>query len=361
MISGCIDISSTQLEEIRFTSPLISSVTKVYPGPISGMLYPNEETLGIFAFLSEESPGSWTGDNAKVTEFIEGVEFKYNPKYVAWSGWDGSDYTPYYWPSHGSLIFTGYSPYRYVDGTPLSDISFDVINKELSINGFQTETYIPMSKADIENTDVDYKNVSQSDLSYFLPDFDINGNYSGVNVLDRYSPVMNHALSLVVFKVYAAKASDINYIDLNSITLHSVYHKGDLKVKMNGTSKGYAIWDLTDENPADMNVFDAGTDENGNPDGLELDTDPRTIAELLIIPGITHDITIKYRLHVNGKIVTDNWVISPTDIDLDPDPNNVDYLDEWEVGKKYVYNICLGANFMSVVPSVSTWSENILN
>ena len=110
-----------------------------------------------------------------------------------------------------------------------------------------------------------------------------------------------------------------------------------------------------------MNVFDAGTDDTGNLDGLRLDTDPRTIAELLIIPGITHDIVVTYRLHVNGKIVIDNWVISPTDIDLDPDPNSVDYLDEWEVGKKYVYNICLSADFMSVVPSVSVWSENSLN
>ena len=198
-------------------------------------------------------------------------------------------------------------------------------------------------------------------MSYFLPDFDVNGNYSGVNELDKYSPVMNHALSLVIFKVCAAKASDIDYIDLNRITLNSVYHRGDLKVKMNGTSKGQVRWDLADESPADMNVFDAGTDDTGNLDGLRLDTDPRTIAELLIIPGITHDIVVTYRLHVNGKIVTDNWVISPTDIDLDPDPNSVDYLDEWEVGKKYVYNICLSADFMSVVPSVSVWSENSLN
>jgi hypothetical protein len=172
---------------------------------------------------------------------------------------------------------------------------------------------------------------------------------------------MNHALSLVVFKVYAANESDIDYIDLNNITLHSVYHTGDFKVRMNGTSAGQTHWDLTDESPADMNVFDAGLDEGGKPDGLRLDTDPRTIAEILIIPGVTHDITIKYRLHVNGKIVTENKTISPTDIDTNPDPDVVDYLDEWEIGKRYVYNICLGVDFMSVVPSVSAWSENIIN
>ena len=350
-----------QKSEITFTSPLVSSVTKLYPGPIAGMLYPQDETLGIFAFLSEEGPGSWTGSSDGLSVFIDGAEFKYKPEYAAWAGWDGSNYTPYFWPSHGSLIFAGYSPYRYVDGTPVPNVSFDIENKQLSIEGFQTETYVPMSKSDIENPDIDYNNSTQSDLSYFLPDFDINGNYSGVNHLDRYSPLMHHALSLVVFKVYAANASDIDYIDLNNITLKNVYHKGDFKVKMDGTSAGQARWDLTDETPADMNVFDAGTDANGLPDGLELDTDPRTIAELLIIPGMTHDIVVKYRLHVNGKIVTDSWTISPTDIDLDPDPDSADYLDEWEIGKKYVYNICLGVDFMSVVPSVSTWSENIIN
>jgi hypothetical protein len=64
---------------------------------------------------------------------------------------------------------------------------------------------------------------------------------------------------------------------------------------------------------------------------------------------------------VNGRIVTENKTISPTDIDTNPDPDVVDYLDEWEIGKRYVYNICLGVDFMSVVPSISAWSENIIN
>lgn len=361
IISSCVKVASPQQNEIKLTSPLVSNVTKVYPGPITGMLYPSDETLGIFSFYSEEPSGEWSGSSDGISEFIDGAEFKYKPEYTAWAGWGGSDYTPYFWPSRGSLIFAGYSPYRYVGGTPITNVSFDVENKELSIEGFQTETYIPMPKADIENPDVNYKNKSQSDLSYFLPDFGINGNYSGVNHLDKYRPVMNHALSLVVFKVYAAYESDIDYIDLNNITLHSVYHTGNFKVRMNGTSAGQTHWDLTDESPADMNVFDAGLDEGGKPDGLRLDTDPRTIAEILIIPGVTHDITIKYRLHVNGRIVTENKTISPTDIDTDPDPDVVDYLDEWEIGKRYVYNICLGVDFMSVVPSVSAWSENIIN
>jgi hypothetical protein len=361
IIPSCVKMGSVQQDEIKLTYPLVSNTTKLYPGPITGMLYPDEETLGIFSYHSEEPSGEWTGSSDDISAFINGAEFKYKPEYAAWAGWGGSDYTPYFWPSRGSLIFAGYSPYRYVNGTPIPDVSFDVKNKELSIEGFQTETYIPMSKADIENPDVNYRNKTQSDLSYFLPDFGINGNYSGVNHLDKYRPVMNHALSLVVFKVYAANESDIDYIDLNNITLHSVYHTGDFKVRMNGTSAGQTHWDLTDESPADMNVFDAGLDEGGNPDGLRLDTDPRTIAEILIIPGVTHDITIKYRLHVNGRIVTENKTISPTDIDTDPDPDVVDYLDEWEIGKRYVYNICLGVDFMSVVPSVSAWSENIIN
>ena len=157
MLSACVKITNTQHGEIMFTSPVVASITKVYPGPISGMFYPYEETLGIFAFQSEESPGSWTGAYENITEFIDDAEFKYKPEYLAWAGWDGSDYHPYFWPPRGSLIFAGYSPYRYVDGTPIGNVSFDVVQKELSIEGFQTETYVPMSKSDIENPDVDYK------------------------------------------------------------------------------------------------------------------------------------------------------------------------------------------------------------
>lgn len=339
---------------------MVSTMSKVYPGPLSSILYPQEETLGVFAFHSEQPVGSWTDPDKEISTYIDGAEFKYKSEYDAWAGWDGLEYHPYYWPFTGSLIFTGYSPFRYLDGTPISGVSFDVANKELSIEGFQTETYVPMSKSDIEDPDIDYKNQSQSDLLYFLPEYDVNGNYSAVNDLGTYSPVMSHALSLVVFTVRADQASDIDYIDLNNITLHGVYHKGDFKVRMNGTLRGQTQWDLTDESPADMIVFDAGT-EGGQPDGLKLDTDPRTIAELLIIPGITHDISVQYRLHVNGKIVTEKLSISPTDIDIDPDPNRVEYLDEWIIGTKYVYNLSLGVDNINVKPSVSVWSENISN
>ena len=343
------------------SSPSVSNITKIYPGPLLGISYPNGESLGIFAFGSDQPVGSWEDPDKEISLYIDGAEFKYNPEFGAWSGWGGSEYTPYFWPKEGSLIFAGYSPYRYVDGNPLRGVSFDVVKKELSIENFQSETYVPMPKADFDDPDIDYKNTTQSDLMYFLPEYDINGNYSGSNNLTSYSPVMNHALSLLVFTVSAAQASDIDYIDLNSITLHSVYRKGDLKVKMNGTLNGQTQWDFTDESPSDMSVFDAGNDGAGNPDGLKLDTNPRTIAELLIIPGITHDISVKYRLHVNGRIVMETMKISPTDIDLDPDPNSVEYLDKWEIGKKYIYNIKLGVGFISVNPSVFVWSENVSN
>lgn len=361
MASACAKFTQTEHEGVLLLSPIVSSATKLYAGPVEGMYYPKEETLGVYAFYSEQPSGSWTDSNKEISTFIDRSEFKYKEQFDAWGGWNGSSYEPYFWPSKGSLIFAGYSPYRYMNGTPISNVSFDVANKELLIKGFKTETYVPMSKEDIEDPDIEYQNQTQSDLAYFLPEYDVNGNYSGISYRDRYFPVMSHALSLVVFKVYAAEEQDIDYVDLNSIVLNDVYHEGDFRVRMDGTKRGQAHWDLTDGTPSDMNVFDAGKDAKGNPDGLTLDTDPRTVAELLIIPGITHDISVHYRLHVNGKIVMDKWNISPTDIDIDPDPNSVDYLDEWEIGKKYVYNICLGVDFISVSPDVSVWSENTLN
>ena len=232
ILSACAKFTQTVQEGIMLLSPSVSSITKTYPGPVGGIYYPHEETLGVFAFYSDEEPGSWDDPEQEISTFINCSEFKYKEEYDAWGGWNGSEYEPYFWPSKGSLIFAGYSPYRYVGGHIIENVSFDVDNKELVIDGFRTETYVPMSKEDIEDPDIEYKNQSQSDLAYFLPEYDLNGNYSGVGYREKYVPVMHHALSLVVFKVYAAEASDIDYIDLNSIVLNNVYHEGKSRFQL---------------------------------------------------------------------------------------------------------------------------------
>ena len=316
---------------ILFDKPVTSNMMKSAAGPVQGD-YPEDESMGVFAYHSALNSGQpWTSD-ITATAYFEDIEFKYRNDLKAWAG-----VTPCYWPSNGSLIFAGFSPYSQVGGTQIQNASFDVDQKALLISGYKVETYVPMTEAQMYAQDVQYTNKCQSDLMYFLPKSDVNNDFLGSTRGASYVADFYHALAQVVFNVEADTQDDIEYIRLSEIVLTDIASKGDFSARIGRTQAGEVTWALSDGGEwMDLKVL-------YNVSGMKLSIDQRKVVELLTIPVGEHDIQVTYSLNVNGTLYKETLT----------------YHAKWEAGKKYVYNLTLGTNNIQLVPQITTdWITN---
>ena len=323
-------VDNTMDGQILFDTPVTSNMMKSYTGPVSDT-YPTEESMGVFAYHSELNSGqSWTSGTA-VTAYFEDFEFKHRNDLSAWAG-----VTPCYWPSNGSLIFAGFSPYSQIGGNHIQNVSFDVDQKTLIISGYEVETYEPMTEAAMYATG-SYTNKCQSDLMYFLPKSDVYNNFIGSTRGSSYTADFYHALAQVVFNVEAYTEEDKNYIYLSKIVLTDIASKGDFSAQIGRTQAGNAEWTLSDGGEwKSLQVFYKES-------GMQLFTKQRKVVELLTIPIGEHDIKVTYCLKINEA-----WY-----------EETLTYHAEWEAGKKYVYNLILGTDNIQLVPQITTdWIKN---
>ena len=325
--------------QILFDTPVTSNMMKSVSGPISGN-YPTEETIGVFAYHSELNSGqSWTSGTA-VTAYFEDFEFKHRNDLSAWAG-----VTPCYWPSNGSLIFAGFSPYSQIGGNHIQNVSFDVDQKTLMISGYEVETYVPMTEAAMNATG-SYINKCQSDLMYFLPKSDVNNDFIGSTRGSSYTADFYHALAQVVFNVEADTEPDIKKIRLRKIVLTNMATKGDFSAKVGRTQAGDATWTLSLGGAFKEMIILDNPSQYG---GMKLSIDQRQVVELLTIPIGKHDIKITYTLNLTGKENEAENLYEET----------LTYHAEWEAGKKYVYNLILGTDNIQLVPQITTdWIKN---
>ena len=350
--------------EILFDTPVTSTMMKSVPGPITDAIYPADETMGIIAVHSTD-PASSFGENGEMETYINCKEFKLANGY--WSGWDGDNgvRNPYYWPDHGSLIFAGYSPYRKlkvhnehvstIDGedsdlVKVENVSFDAATRTLSINDYHVGEYVPMTKVQLEQEDYHYENEHQSDLMVFLPDIDADGNYIGYKDLPFYAPNFKHTLSLVEFTVRVEHEYDVNLVGVYLIKIKDVIHKGNLSATLLDNGEVDIKWAVSNnsEHISPITIFDpTTTDESEDHKGFHPTTTQRTIAQLLIIPGPTHTITLETHVHVNGDPHEQELLFEPEDIGIS----------EWLPGRRYVYNIVLGVERVTFSSTVSEWGQ----
>ena len=371
LVSACtktsIQYDDTQ-KEIAI-SPVTSLVSKTYPGPHLGINYPTTETMGVMAFYSTASAGQWEGTEGVVsytdgTKSMDRVEFGYRENYAAWGGVSSTintvddvsvrvpgDNITYQWPEAGSLIFAGFSQYYKMDKTYANQlvsirdkVAFNVQTKTLSITDYTVGQYIPMSASEIADPDIEYKNISQSDLMYFLPEV-VGGEYVGVNRENTHPARFHHALSLVEFKVRAEEEYDAERVHIDRITLGAVYHTGNFSVKINDDGSIAPVWtNLIGQQ--DINIFGDGGGHDGSNE-LLLDQDLRSVAQLLIIPGPTHPITVKCHVYTMGKYYDQTYVVQPEEVGIT----------KWEPGKRYVYNLILGLNKLTFSPDTYDWDD----
>ena len=365
--------------------PVTSMVSKSIPGAIMGNTYPFGETMGILAFHNEKAEPDvpWEKEatvepyvyykNEDGSDLTDGenplknmpAEFGYRDSKGAWGGIfstlsqdkksTSKEEQPHTWPEDGSLIFAGISPYYKfhaidpehptMDGSlrPLNNmVTFDVATRTLKITNYSVGQYIPMSAEQIEDPDHEYVNKSQSDLMFFMPHVQ-DGKYVGVNKLSAYPALFRHALSLVEFTVRAEDDFDVYNLDIDRIALEEVYHTGDFSATVNDDGSVTASWDNLEGQEA-VNVF--GTKDDTATD-LHLDMQPRSVAQLLIIPGPTHRIKVVCHVYTMDKYYEQTYIIEPEDVGID----------KWEMGKRYVYNLVLGLNKIEYAPETYDWND----
>ena len=369
-------------------APVASVATKSIPGAITGTTYPQGETMGVFAYHNEDAdPGEPWDENATIVPHVyykdaEGkdltdgngnkiqnmaAEFGYRQQYGAWGGIfstliadDKSTSKveqPHSWPEDGSLIFAGFSPYykfqavntehQTMDGTlkPLKGMAtFDVATRTLSVPDYTVGQYIPMTAEQIKNPDIEYVNRSQSDAMFFMPQVK-GGNYVGVNQLIAYPARFYHALSLVEFKVRAEDDYDMDRVHIDRITLDKVFHTGDFTATVKDDGTVSATWENL-QSQENIHIFG---DEGGHDGSAELllDMDLRSVAQLLIIPGPTHPITVGCHVYTMGKYYNQTFVVKPEDVGIT----------KWEMGKRYVYNMIIGLNKLEFAPETYDWND----
>ena len=347
-------------------APVTSTVTKSRPGAITGTTYPQGETMGVYAYHHPTAaPGEWPDlGGVSVWKDMGPWEFGYKSKYGAWGGVkseivtgnDGKETlkfedSPREWPEEGSLIFAGFSPYYKYDWmhsetyVAVKDkVAFDVSTRTLTVTNYTVGQYIPMTAEQIKNPAIEYVNTSQSDAMFFMPQVK-GGKYVGVNKLSAYSARFYHALSLVEFKVRAEDDYDMDRVHIDRITLDQVYHTGDFSARVNDDGSISAGWtNLVGQE--DIHIFG---DEGGHDGSAELllDMDLRSVAQLLIIPGPTHPITVGCHVYTMGKYYNQTFVVDPGKVGIT----------EWEMGKRYVYNLIIGLNKIEFAPEAYDWND----
>ena len=368
-VSACVKSGveyDTSGREISVT-PVTSVAAKSVPGPVFGTSYPRGETMGVMAFHNNGTQGWNPYFTQESADNI--VEFAYVEQYAAWGGVktivDGNDKDverrPQQWPEEGSLIFAGVSPYfkfqhtygenatledkllsvnTTVDGRKKYEVSFDVAGKTLRINNYSVGRYVPMTSQQMADN-AEYVNVSQSDLMFFMPQADESGNYIGVDQVNAYAAHFRHALSMVEFTVRAADESTADRVDIDRITLSQVYHTGSFAATIKDDGSIEAGWLENQLAVAeDVNVFG---DDDETASGLYLDLDPRTVAQLMVIPGPTHPIEVVCHIYINGNRYVQTFSLVPGG--------------KWEVGKRYVYNLIVGLNKITFAPETYEWND----
>jgi hypothetical protein len=201
-----------------------------------------------------------------------------------------------------------------------------------------------MTADQIQNPDIEYVNTSQSDAMFFMPQVK-DGSYVGVNKLNAYPARFYHALSLVEFKVRAEDDYDMDRVHIDRITLDQVYHTGDFSARVNDDGSISAGWtNLVGQE--DIHIFG---DEGGHDGSAELllDMDLRSVAQLLIIPGETHPITVGCHVYTMGKYYNQTFVVEP----------DVVGIEKWEMGKRYVYNLIIGINKIEFSSETYDWND----
>lgn len=359
--TGCVsnDVFSPEEKqvEICFTTPVVGSMTKapVY-GEIKGTTYDPKENFVIYGVRHPNTYDGWTSDNA--TTYINGGVFTHDSSYDdetegTKGGWKGLN-TKYYWPESGVLSFGGYSPAG-IQGT------FTYNAAGLKIESFAIKTDA----------------AEHQDLMYAERVYNKKNNTTDANnaIYDGVDIAFKHALSSIQFKVQLS-ANYSSTFKLTSIKVGGVKYSGTFtesitetitKDSTTGTitvdSNNAPAWSVANTLLPNItpyvafsstdglvlnNNYKVGTTDNY----LELDDDNiEGHNDLILMPQILTD--------NNEAVIEIKYTVNGTEQSSTVQLNTI--TTEWEMGKRYTYNITLGYDLILVGATVEKWTENGIN
>lgn len=234
-------------------------------------------------------------NNPEAALYIDNGEFVYKED----SKWGGS--TPYYWPLQGTMDFIVYAPYDKTDPAA----SYDNSSKVLTVT-------------------IDDNSTSQVDYLYGAEQYKLKTKSDGtINVL------LKHALSKVIINIKAGSGS-ANLFTVSSIVL--------TKTKQ---AANYTYDYDAESNP--LNITPTGEDKDMEyvKDGPWVLTETNNTNSKLVVPTAPTTIVIKYQMSGSSKELT----------------ATINLNDKWEAGKRYTYNITLGASEIFFNPTVEEWTN----
>lgn len=339
---------AAQQREIRFTSPVVAPTTKAKAGIIE-KTYPTEESFNVYAWYCE---GDFDSSTAK--PYMDSVKVTYNSSIDDETDGSGAwePATPYYWPKNGKLTFSAYSP---SDASTDCTISCDAA-KGLTFTDFTVKETVT-DQYDLLYSERAYDKTSSLGTT--------NDTYDGVDI------VFNHALSAIVVK--AKTAGDYSgAIKIQDIKVSNVYSKGDFSENLtNGyESTQTPSWD-NHAAPTTYTLYSvpqggAGDDNEGNSTVSTAIKQFGTTA-ILLPQDLKHDendivtITVKYAIaYGNGEELPQKAEFELCDL-TGTENGTEKTITEWEMGKRYIYNITIGLETIYFAPSVEDWVDVNIN
>ena len=341
--------SNVQLEQpgqISF-QPVARKATKA---AVDGTYYPTDAAykFNVWAWWGADNAGkalaSFTGD----TPYIAEGTFEHRTDTD--NSWGGS--TPYYWPTKGSLVFTGYSPAS-AKGT------FGTFTYDLTEQIFKVENYIQ------SNNIADAKDLMWFDVTD--QSYDQNGtDGNGVPVQFR------HALSWLTFKFNLKDENTAKNWTITDVKLVGIEDKATFTAVKGGNS----TWTKPEKSAETKDVISVVTEANytvqykaggtvlpGTDEGTNVKTNAVLVIPQSCAPGTpavdeTPAVPAEAELVItyNLKTYVNNGVLSGQTVTLPLNGTNITN-NMWEPGKHYIYTITFGGNEILIAPTVTDWTD----
>lgn len=314
--------------EISFNAPVVSGLTKAVAGEMEE--YPITESFGVFSVYHEDGFIGWD-DNA--SPYINGAKFSYDEDANGWKA-------GYLFPKVGKLSFAAYSPYD-ANGT----ISYGA--NGLSIDDFIVPS-TPATQYDLMYSNRLY-NKTAANWNEIDENLEYDGGYNGMDI------TFFHALSSIRFTAQL-DGTYSSIFTLTSITINGVEYTGDFYENIQNpttasySSKPYWMILYNDENVASYTAFSGEyvmTQTQTQVNAYDIILMPQMFKNGSSVINSDAEIVINYSL--------DGTPQSPTTVKLS------DLTTEWEIGKRYTYNITLGYDLILVGATVEKWEENEIN
>lgn len=228
--------------------------------------------------------------------YLTNVQFKQQG--TEFAGWDGTKHKPYYWPIGASLDFVLYAPY-------------------MSSGAEYTDNKLTLA--------VDNSGTDQTDVLYGSEKLSKEKQTAAIPV------TLKHALAMVKVVI---NADQDDVVTVTSLTIKDTYQNETAEVDYTTAGTPTLKW-TTAGATKNMPLFTALT--------LKADaTTPAQTSYCYVVPSNQTSIEIAYTLGGANHTYT----------------HDLTTLGKWDAGKRYTYNITIGASEIKFAPTVEDWADH---